>query len=186
MKQFFTGVLIFSVCSIALCQSRYKTSEGTIRFNASTPLEDILATNNTVNAILDLETGDFAVVMLIKEFTFRRKLMQEHFNENYMHSDTYPKAFFRGKISGLEDSVLSESGTALQLLGELTIHGVTRELKTSVELTRANQVIRLASAFVVRPESHGIEVPKILFKKIAEEVTVDVAFELSAQPAKTD
>ncbi len=36
--------------------------------------------------------------MLLKEFSFEKKLMQEHFNENHMESDKYPKSTFSGRI----------------------------------------------------------------------------------------
>ena len=157
-----------------LGQTKYRTSSGKINFNASTPLEDIDATNEEVNAILELESGKFATVMLIKDFQFRRKLMQEHFNENYMESDKYPKAIFTGII---EDLDLIEQGTEEQqqsISGEITIHGVKRPLKTKATVKMGRQSIVIRSEFMIKPEDHNIEVPRIVFQKIAREVKVDV------------
>ncbi len=175
-------LLIYALLLIgpaALAQESFITNRGKVHFNASTPLEDIDATNERVNAILKPGEEAFGAVMLIAEFEFRRRLMQEHFNENYMESETYPKATFEGRISGLSE--LGEGDRRnLPVSGSLTIHGVTRPLETSAEVTRTSVGYELHSAFTVRPEDHEVEVPKLLFNKIAEEVAVDVTLSLTA------
>ena len=166
-------ILIFSALSL-IGQTRYRTTSGEINFNASTPLEDIDATNEEVNAILELETGKFATVMLIQDFQFRRKLMQEHFNENYMETDQFPKAFFTGTIKDLDITDSSEENQNKQIAGEITIHGVKRPLKTMGNIQRGKHSVVIRAEFVIRPEEHGIEVPSIVFQKIAREVDVKV------------
>ncbi|MGI9545959.1 MAG: YceI family protein [Flavobacteriaceae bacterium] len=172
--------LLFSV-GISYAQTRYKTSEGEIHFNASTPLEDIDGLNKEVNAIIDLESGNFAVVMLIKDFSFPRKLMQEHFNENYLESDIFPKATFSGSIENLEFDKTDEVFAEHTISGKITIHGVTRKLNAKVQIRRKGNSIIMNSGFVIRPEDHGVEVPKIVFKKIAREVQVSVKLDLSKE-----
>ncbi|MEN8798785.1 MAG: YceI family protein [Flavobacteriaceae bacterium] len=157
---------------------RFKTDKGEININASTPLEDINALNSTVNAILDPATGNFAVVMLVKEFEFDRKLMQEHFNENYMESERYPKATFSGSIQEFEISNLKSSPSKFRINGKISIHGVTRSLNADIQISKTKEGITLSSNFLIRPEDHGIEVPKIVFQKIAQEVEISVKFDL--------
>ena len=74
--------------------------DGQAKFLASVPtaLEEVAATNNTVSAVLDPKTNEVAVLALIKAFKFKVPLMEEHFNENYLESDKYPKATFKGKL----------------------------------------------------------------------------------------
>ena len=162
-------------------QDRYKTTGGEVSINASTPLEDIYALNNSANAILDPATGKFAVVMLIKEFEFDRKLMQEHFNENYMESDKFPKATFAGILVEFNQDTVGQVNTKYKLEGNLSIHGVTRPLNTIVQISGNGRLIKLESDFMVRSEDHGITVPQLVFKKIATEVQVKVSLELRAQ-----
>ena len=166
-------ILLFSTLSL-IGQTKYRTTSGEINFNASTPLEDIDASNEEVNAILELETGKFATVMLIKDFQFRRKLMQEHFNENYMESDLFPKAFFTGIIEDLDISDSSENDQQRQIAGEITIHGVKRPLKTLCNIQRGKNSFVIRADFLIRPEEYDIEVPSIVFQKIAKEVQVKV------------
>ena len=167
----------FSQISV-FAQSKYSTSKGEIEFNASTPLQDIEALNTKVRAVLEPGTGNFAVMMLIKDFNFPRKLMQEHFNENYMDSGQYPKAYFSGTIADFDEDELSNQSLKKQIDGKLTIHGISLDRTEIVELVRKGKTIHLKSRFIVRPESHNIEVPRIVFAKIAQEVQVDIELEL--------
>lgn len=179
-RTIFTLILclnLFTQISV-LGQSKYRTSNGEVHFNASTPLEDIDALNKKVRAVLESGTGNFAVMMLIKDFDFPRKLMQEHFNENYMESEEYPKAYFRGTIEDFDQDELSNQIIEKQINGQLTIHGITLDRMENIELVKKGKTIHLRSQFVVRPESHDIEVPKIVFAKIAREVKVEIELEL--------
>ena len=183
MKRNYLFVLIVAFLTLlsAKGQERYKTSVGEVSFDASSPLEDIKATNDQVNAILDVTSGEMAAVLLIKDFEFRRKLMQEHFNENYMHSDEFPKAVFTGKLSDFDFAAINAQDQEFQLSGEITIHGVTRPLKTAVQLRQSANGISCRLNFVVQTEEHDIKVPRVVFKKVAQEVNVNAAFLLHPQ-----
>lgn len=163
---------------MVLAQDRFRTDQGKIQFDASTPLEDIHAVNDHVSAILNSENGEIAVLLLHKDFKFRRRLMQEHFNENYMESHKYPKGVFRGKINGFKADAVSDSPKEYTAAGELTLHGVTRALSTPILLHREEGGITISLNFVVKSEDYGIKVPKILFKKVAREVEVTGALTL--------
>lgn len=180
MKDFLTFLLLMACCGLLSAQSRYRTTTGEIRFNASTPLEDIDAVNNQVNAIINAESGDFAVVLLIRDFRFRRQLMQEHFNENFMETATYPKAYFTGRIAGFPERTLSSVPTEFRVEGDLSIHGVSRRVETTAILTQSGDKVNMSSGFIVKPEDYRIKVPRILFNKIAEEVKVVVNLEMAA------
>lgn len=179
------AILLTTLLTLAAISSRgqadFVTRNGQIRFNASTPLEDIEAENTRVNAILKPESGAFGVVLLISEFEFPRKLMQEHFNENYLESEKYPKATFTGNIQG-SDLPASTGSCDCVISGSLALHGVTRPLRAVASITRTGSGFKLRSTFTIRPEDHGIEIPKLLFTKIAEEVQVEV--DLVLEPAR--
>ena len=165
---------------LARAQDSFKTTSGRVEFNASTPLEDIKAINENVNAIFK-ESGDFAVVLLIREFEFRRKLMQEHFNENYLESDTYPKSYFLGKIEKFDYQTLTENAKEINIVGKLSLHGVTRNVTVPGSIGKKNGEIILKSNFIIRPEDYDVEIPTLMFKKIAREVEVSFSFQLPRQ-----
>lgn len=173
--------VLFLLAHIATGQERFKTTAGLVSIDASSPLEDIEAVNKKATAILDPDSGEIAVVLLIKDFEFRRKLMQEHFNENYMHSDTYPKALFSGEIADFAPTLLRPQKKSFNLSGEITIHGVTRNFAAPITLWQNGTAIQGALDFVIRSEDHNIKVPRVVFKKVAQEVNVSAEFTLVPQ-----
>src|SRR4051812_6500282 len=106
--------LIFAITlfisSLASAQEKYFTRAGHISFHSETPVETILANNNQVTSILDAATGEMVFAVLIKGFEFEKALMQEHFNENYLESDKFPKAKFTGKILNFDKINLKKDG----------------------------------------------------------------------------
>ena len=179
MRRGVFSIFLFFMTGLLCAQGTLRTTSGKIHFNASTPLEDINANNEAVNAILKKENGNFASVLLIKDFSFKKKLMQEHFNENYMDSETYPKAYFSGNIEAFSWDDLPSSKSKYQAKGKLTIHGVTKEVNTEIFLRKNGKGAVMSASFIVRPEDYDIEVPKLLFKKIAQEVEVNVVFTMT-------
>jgi hypothetical protein len=114
---FFTCFLL----TIAVEAQIYSLSSGDVSFYSSTILEDIEATSNEVAGLMDLESQEYYFEVRIKSFEFDKALMKEHFNENYMESDKYPKAEFSGKFKG--DVDFSKPGTyRATLVGVLNVH----------------------------------------------------------------
>ena len=160
----------------ATAQTKYFTRNGTITFFSSAPLEDITADNHGATAILDSQTGDLEFSALMRSFNFKKALMQEHFNENYVESDRFPKAVFKGKIQDIEKVNFHSTGTYdVELKGELSLHGVTKPLHTSAQLkVTEDKVVAGISKFIVRPADYAIEIPGLVRDKIAEEIEVSV------------
>lgn len=169
-------IIMIAMGSTAFAQ-KYITKNGEISFFSSTPMEDIEAHNNQVNAALDTKTGDFVFKVLIKSFRFEKALMQEHFNENYMESYKYPNATFQGKVANLKEINFSKPGTYdAEIEGKLTIHGVTHDVQEFGTFDVKKGEIDGKSKFKVRVVNYDIDIPKTVINNIAEviEVTVDV------------
>ena len=77
---------------------KYIGDNGTISFFSEAPMEDISAINKKVSAVFDASTNDLVFQLRVSDFIFPKALMQEHFNENYLESDIYPKSTFLGKV----------------------------------------------------------------------------------------
>jgi hypothetical protein len=170
------------IFSLAMYSQQLKTRSGEIKFEATMPsFEQIAAKNNTVSCIFDTATGKIAALALIKEFRFKLPLMEEHFNENYIESDQFPKATFKGEIIDFELSKLSSSKTIYDLEGELTMHGVTKRVKTKISLAQNAGKINAVSVIPVKLKDYAIEVPSLVKSKIAENVKVSINFILEAK-----
>jgi hypothetical protein len=175
----FYFLLLLSMCmSFTGISQTYLTKNGFIGFYSKTPLEDIRAENNQVYAVLDASNHRIAFALLLKGFLFTKELMQEHFNENYVESDKYPKATFSGSCSG--DMDLSRDGTyQVVIKGELNLHGVTKPIETTAQLDVKNSHIKAVSAFKLKPEDFNITIPAIVREKIASEMNVKVQVDWS-------
>jgi polyisoprenoid-binding protein YceI len=145
----------------------------TVSFFSSTVLEDIEATSQVASSAIDSKTGDLLFKVSNTSFKFRKKLMQEHFNENYMESDKFPYSEFKGKIEGAFD-VTKDGSYKVKVSGNLNVHGVTKPYTAPAELTVSNGTVSASAAFKVRIADHGIKIPSLVFKNIAEFVTVKV------------
>lgn len=153
----------------------YATKVGETSFFSETPVENIAAMNKTVGVILNTATNDLVTSMKITSFDFPNKLMQEHFNENYMESDKFPVGTFKGKI--VEKIDFTKNGSYdVTAKGQLTIHGVSQNRDLKGKLTIDNHKITLVSAFEVKLVDYKIEVPKLVFSKIAEVIAVKTTY----------
>lgn len=162
-------------------QGKYLTREGVVSFFSSSIMEDIEARSQQTSAVLDLPTQQLAFTIPIKSFQFKRTLMQEHFNENYLESDRYPKATFTGKLTALNLEALRAGGPQPVMAdGNLTIHGVTQHMQVPGTLELKNGRLLVAADFSVAPADYKIEIPALVRDHIAKIVRVRVA--LSCDP----
>lgn len=173
----FIGILFISA---NIYGQEYMTRSGYIWFYSETPVEDIKAHNRQVACILNTETGEVGVTLLMRSFEFKKDLMQQDFNQQYVESEKYPKSTFEGKITDLSKVDFSEAGKFdVPVSGKLTIHGVTNKISTEVTLTvEENDVIKAKNMFIVEPADYDIEIPKVMRNNIAKEIEVHVDFEL--------
>ena len=168
-------IILIALSLSAYSQNTYFTKTGTVDFFSSTPIEDIKAVNNNVVSFIKTETGEISFGVLIKSFKFENSLMQEHFNENYMESDKYPKAKFKGNIENFEEVDFKKDGTyPINVTGKITIHGITREINSKANLTVKGDNISATSFMQVKPEDYYIEIPAIVRDKIGKIIDVNI------------
>ena len=173
---------IFFLSTTIYSQTKYLTKTGTVGFEASVPsFEEVKARNNAVTAILNVENGEFAALVLVKGFRFKNALMEEHFNENYAESDTYPKATFKGTIVNFDFSTLGDN-TALTIDGQLTFHGKTNSLENvPATISKKDKNIVITGGFKALASDYDIKIPKIVSNKIAEVIEIFFSFDLQTK-----
>ncbi|MDC9722220.1 MAG: YceI family protein [Urechidicola sp.] len=180
MKKIILFFVVVLLVNSGFSQGKYLTKQGFVTFFSHTVVEDIKADNHQVVSIIDTDTGDIAIQLLMKSFMFKKALMQEHFNENYVESHKYPKAKFKGRILDYEE--LSEGINEVEIEGILTVHGIDKEIITSAVIEIKEDEIILIGEFIVAVEHFEIKIPKVVIKNIAK--TIKVNFELKHQPYK--
>ena len=156
---------------ISFSQTIYSTKTGELSFSSQAPLENIEATNKKVGSVIKTATNDILFFVSIKNFQFEKELMQEHFNENYMESDKYPDATFKGKINETID--FTKNGTyQITATGKLKIHGVEQDRTEKGILTVKDSTITIHCEMKMKVKDFNIEIPKLVFQNIAEVVDV--------------
>lgn len=152
------------------------TKNGFISFFSKTPMENIQADNNQVMSVLNTQTGDLQFSVLIKSFRFEKALMEEHFNENYMESEKFPKAGFKGSITDLNRVSFGADGQyTVTVSGDLTIHGVTNKVSTPGTITIKGGKISADARFNVKTADYNISIPKVVRDNIAESIEIKVS-----------
>lgn len=175
-------IILFSAIFIltgfkTFSQDKKITKTGKIIFEASVPsFEEVKAKNESVTCVVNIKTGEIASLALIRGFRFKVALMEEHFNENYMESDKYPKATFKGKILDFDWNSIGSSPKEFKMKGILEIHGKSKEITASVFLEKVDGAMEIISNFNVNFKDFDIKLPKVISMKVAETVNIKTNF----------
>jgi hypothetical protein len=178
MNKMMIFLLVFNTMTI-FSQEKLTTKKGIIKFEASVPsFEEIKAQNENVSCVLNTKTGEIASLALVKGFRFKIALMEEHFNENYIESDKYPKATFKGKIQQFDLAQITEKAAPYKMTGTLEIRGKSKAIETTAMIKKTSKGIEIKSAFDVSTDDFGIEIPSVVSKKVSKKVEIETLFEL--------
>jgi len=181
IKLFLPALLIF-LCSSVDAQ-RLFTRSGNVEFFSDAALEKIEAVNNSATSVMDVESGRVEFAVLIKGFQFEKALMQEHFNENYMESDEFPKATFKGNFEeGAAINWEADGEYSADVSGELTLHGVTKTITAPVQIAVVDGKVKGSSKFTVTVADYDIEIPAVVRDNIAK--TVDITIQVDYEELK--
>jgi polyisoprenoid-binding protein YceI len=175
MKKFFLAVFTCScIGNMAAAQKLY-TKNGHISFFSKTSMENIQADNNQVMSVLNTQSGELQFSVIIKSFHFEKALMEEHFNENYMESDKYPKSTFKGTIAGIGKVNFTTDGSyPVTVNGDLYMHGATNKVSAKGVISIKGGKITATSTFTVALADYKITVPKLVEANIAKTIEIKV------------
>ena len=177
-KTLLLGILF--LISGQLISQKYYTRDGKVVFESDAPIEHIVAENNKAICVWDTESGAIEMAILIKSFKFEKALMEEHFNENYMESEEFPKAKFKGHIRNMSSVHLGEDGAyTAEVEGELSMHGVTRTVVVDANISVENGKVQCIAIFEIAVDDYDIKIPSIVRDKIAETVKITVDLDLN-------
>ncbi len=178
MKILINILLINLLIQVSTFGQVFMTLNGQTNFFSETPLENIIAENKTTLVALNTTTKEVAVRIQNVAFKFQNKLMEEHFNENYMESEKYPLSIFKGKI--IENIDLQKQGTyQVSVKGILDMHGVKQERIIKAQIIVGSESINVTSDFNIKLVDHKVDIPKLVFEKIAESIAIKNKFTLT-------
>jgi len=174
MKKILLPLVLVAGSFIVQAQKVY-TKNGNISFFSKTEMEDIKAENNQVMSVLNMETGELQFSLMVKNFHFPKALMEEHFNENYIESEKYPKSTFKGTVSDISKVKLKTDGSyPVNVSGELTLHGATGKVNTKGTLTIKGGKVTGHAVFIITLADYKIQIPKLVEKNISRTIEITV------------
>lgn len=175
MKASFLVTLALCIQVAVFAQGRYYTKTGSISFFSKTDLENIDAHNRSVTCVLDTKTGNVQFSVLMKGFEFKKALMQEHFNEDYIESDKYPRSEFKGQIiNNSSIDYTKDVPQQVKVKGQLTLHGQTKEIMADGTVTAKDGKIFITSEFPLAVADYKIAVAAFAKSKVARIISVKV------------
>jgi polyisoprenoid-binding protein YceI len=174
MKSFKLLLLLAVINNYAFTQN-YFTKNGKVSFFSKTSAENIDAASNQALSVLNTATNELAFSVLVKSFQFKKALMQEHFNENYVESDKFPKSTFKGTISSTKKIDYTKDGTyPVTVSGDLTLHGVTKKATANGNITISGGKIAAKSEFTISLSDYNIVIPKLVEASISNTIKISV------------
>jgi hypothetical protein len=184
MKKISISIIIISlILGTQLYGQKYKTTEGRIEIFSKTPVFTIEGLNKKVASIINFENGEIAVSTLVRSFKFHEALVEDHFNENYMESEKFPKAAFKGKVTNFKDVDLKKNGDyKVSIKGELTIHGTTNPIDVPGVITVKDGNVSGKTEFSVSLAGYKIQVEAMYKDAIKDEIKLTINFDYTALP----
>lgn len=175
-KRFYIVLLLASLGFSSLGQTPnvFSTRNGKAYFLSDAPLEMISATSYSLIGVLNIEDRRFSFSIPVSTFEgFNSALQQIHFNEDYLETDTYPQATFKGKI--IEEVDLGITGQyRIRAKGKLNIHGLDNDRIIRCDVRVEPGRIFVEAKFTVFLDNHDIKIPSIVNQKITEEIQVEI------------
>ena len=151
------------------------TKNGKISFFSTTAMENIDAVNNQVGSVVDKKSGSLRFSVQVTGFLFKKALMQEHFNEDYMESGKYPTATFKGSITDISKVDFSKDGNyTVNVAGDLTLHGVTNKVTVPGTISIADGKVNATSTFNILLADYKIDIPKMVQNNISKTIEIKV------------
>ncbi|MBK8473229.1 MAG: YceI family protein [Sphingobacteriales bacterium] len=169
----------------AQAQGKFFTKNGEISFYSKATLERIEAVNKKVTSVLDTESGKLEFSLLMNAFMFEKALMQEHFNENYVESEKFPKSTFKGKVSDISAVNFGKDGSYnVTVSGDLTIHGVTKPVSAKGVIKVAAGKVSAKSTFNIALADYKVQIPAVVKDNISPNIEIRVS--MNYQPLNND
>lgn len=181
MKKIFLFFAVVITACTAQAQGKYYTKTGRVTLYSNAPLEDIEASTKTAGAVLDAASGTLQFSVLLKGFEFKKALMQEHFNADYVESDKFPNSEFKGSITNNAEINYTKAGTYnAKVKGKLSLHGVTKDVSTNGVIVVDADGLKTTAVFNISLPDYNIKRPSLVKNKVSNTIQITVDCKLDA------
>ena len=149
----------------------YMADSCRVSFFSAATIEDIAAVNTITKPIMSAATNEIDIKINNQFFIFKKELMQEHFNEDYMETAKYPYTVFTGKVDQKVD-YHSDGTNQVTVTGTMDMHGVKKNITIPGTITVKGGILFLKATFNLKLADYNVKIPNMLGQNIAEQVAV--------------
>lgn len=168
MKKTTVLILLFTAFS-TFAQDKFKTATAIVNFEASVPFfEEVKAVNKLGTIVLEPLTSTLICAVTIKDFRFKMDLMQAHFNDNYLESNRYPKAVFKGKIEKFDLKNVDAVEKEYDVKGKLYLHGKYKIIDLKALIKRVPEGLQITCNYPIAISDFNIAIPSVVASKVSQ------------------
>ncbi|WPR71044.1 YceI family protein [Flavobacterium sp. NG2] len=168
--------LFFFIFTATYSQKIMTVKNAIVFFEASVPIfEPVAAKNESIGGVLNVKRGYISFEIPMKNFRFERSLMETHFNENYLETNRFPKATFKGIIEKFEIKIVTSIPKIFVIKGKITIHGQSKNITVTGKIKQSEKGIELLSEFSLNTDDFAIDIPYLVRDKISKNVSVSIS-----------
>ncbi len=181
----FMKYLFFLFLCISLSAQEFqvdKSKSNSVKFISNAPIENFEGVTTQIDGYLylvsfdDLTKNQLYFEVDLNTLDTGIGLRNRHMRENYLETDKYQFTYFEGKIDSIK--LLSVNKYEVLVSGKMSIHGVTKDISLNGTITKDEKNIHIESNFYVALSDYKIEIPKLMFMKIDENMKLVLDFHL--------
>lgn len=165
-----------------------KKQDNRVVFLSDAPLEDIEGKTDKIDGYVfwpgddtSLERaaangGEFYFEVVLDDLDTGIGLRNRHMRENYLETDKHPLASYRGVITDVKKQADTEY--SIDLSGQFALHGIEQTRLITVNAVSHGDGYRVRGEFMLRLEEHDIEIPRLMFLKVDQNIHLSLDFYL--------
>ncbi len=168
-----------------------RDAENSVRFISQAPIEEVVGITDRIDGyvLLDgprLEEGSASegtqlyLEVDLASLDTGLGLRNRHMRNNYLEVEEFPYAMFDATIERVEVASAGVFGVTAQ--GVLNIHGVEREMELPCDVSTRQDGYRARCTFTVLLSDFDIDIPKLMFLKLADEIRLELDFAVRPAP----
>ena len=168
-----------------------RDAENSVRFVSQAPIEEVVGVTDRIDGyiLLDgprLEAGSASegtqlyLEVDLASLSTDLGLRDRHMRDNYLEVEEFPYAMFEATVERVEEATAGVFRVTAR--GILNIHGVEREREILCDVSARQEGYRAQCTFTVLLSDFDIEIPKVMFLKLADEIQLELNFAVMPAP----
>lgn len=181
------AVLLWAAVPFGIAAQEYHVdldADNVVRFISEATIEDFEGVTERIDGFIVLGDGglvpgatagsEFYLEVDLGSLDTGIGLRNRHMRDNYLETDRFPYATFSGSFEEVgegDDGWVRVTGG-----GDMGIHGISRPMEIVCDVAPSGRGFRTRCLFEVLLSDFDIEIPKVMFMKLANEIRLELDF----------